>query len=134
MKQDRILRAIAAASVVALMASPVMARGGSGGAGMGAGAGMGGLGGQPSAHISTQGSLNTNGPNATDRDFGRDRASDRANANADLDTKTTDTKTGTKMAGRSKSHVSASGQANTNGLNATDRDKGTDRAEDRPAP
>jgi hypothetical protein len=37
------------------------------------------------------------------------------------------------MAGRSKSHISASGQANTNGWNSTDRDKGKDRAEDRPA-
>jgi hypothetical protein len=125
MKQETVIRAMAAASLVALMASPVAARGGGG---IGAGASVGGMGGQSNAHISTQGSLNTNGPNAADRDFGRDRAEDRANANADVDT---DTKT--KLAGRSKSHMSASGHANTNGLNATDRDKGQDRAQDRPA-
>ena len=34
-------------------------------------------GGNSSAHISTQGRANTNGPNSTDRDFGLDRAKDR---------------------------------------------------------
>ena len=123
MKPLSIFGVIAATSLLAL-AGTADARG----VGGGVGAGVGGMGAQSNAHISTQGSLNTNGPNATDRDFGRDRAADRANANADLDTKTH-----TQMAGRSKSHIGASGQANTNGLNAADRDKGADRAEDRPA-
>lgn len=126
MRRESILRALAAASLVALTTSPVDARGG---AGMGAGAGMSGFGGQSSTHIGAQGGLNTNGPNAADRDFGRDRAADQANTNANLDTDTQ-----TKTAGRSKSHMSASGQANTNGWNSSDRDKGADRAEDRPAP
>ena len=39
-----------------------------------------GFGGNSSTHISTQGAANTNGPNAVDRDFGKDRAEDRANA------------------------------------------------------
>ena len=123
MKHSSILGAVAAASLLAL-AGAADARGGGGG--VGAGASMGGMGGQSNAHISAQGNLNTNGP--TDRDFGRDRATDRTDANADLDTRTH-----TKMAGHSKSHISASGQANTNGLNATDRDQGAGRAEDRRA-
>ena len=35
------------------------------------------FGGRSGAHISATGRLHTNGPNAADRDFGRDRASDR---------------------------------------------------------
>ena len=35
-------------------------------------------GGQSNSHISAQGRANSNGPNSADRDFGRDRASDRA--------------------------------------------------------
>ena len=51
------------------------------------GAGMNGrfggqLGGQSGANIGAQGRLNSNGPNAADRDFGADRAEDRAAANA----------------------------------------------------
>lgn len=61
------------------------------------------------SHISSQGSLNTNGPAAADRDLGLDRAQDRANANANLDSTTT----------------------NGNGPTATDRDHGRERAEDR---
>src|SRR5579872_2609137 len=48
---------IAVTALVALTA-PTFARGG-------------GVGGISSSHISSQGSLNTNGPNAADRDFGR---------------------------------------------------------------
>jgi hypothetical protein len=35
-------------------------------------------GGSAGAHMSDQGRADTNGPNAADRDFGRDRAEDRA--------------------------------------------------------
>ena len=41
-------------------------------------AGHGNAGGSSGAHMSSQGRANTNGPNAADRDFGRDRAEDRA--------------------------------------------------------
>src|SRR5690349_12866359 len=49
-----------------------------GGGGMGGGMGMGaggmGFGGASASHFDTHGSLNTNGPNAVDRDRGLDRA------------------------------------------------------------
>ena len=73
---------------VAAIATPSLARGGIGG-GVSAGAGAGGFGantmgstsghfgGLSGSHISTQGSANTNGPNAMDRDTGLDRAQDR---------------------------------------------------------
>jgi len=35
-------------------------------------------GGNSASHMSAEGLANTNGPNSADRDFGRDRASDRA--------------------------------------------------------
>lgn len=37
-----------------------------------------GAGGKSASHMSAEGHINTNGHNSTDRDFGRDRASDRA--------------------------------------------------------
>lgn len=42
--------------------------------------GGGGPGGMSSGHISNQGLANTNGPNAADRDKGRERAADRMSA------------------------------------------------------
>jgi hypothetical protein len=56
------------------------AGGGLGGGGLRAGGSSGvngNFGGQSGAHIGTEGSANTNGPNAADRDFGTDRAQDR---------------------------------------------------------
>ncbi len=74
-------------SALALVATPALARGVGGGMGGGIGAGgfgasgmgsaSGHFGGLSSSHISTQGSANTNGPNASDRDMGLDRAQDR---------------------------------------------------------
>lgn len=89
---------------------------------------------------STQGTANTNGLNAADRDFGRDRAGDRGNAQA-----TTHVAPSLRhrhkhhrIAGSSGNgpnlsvtHISTRGQANTNDANAADRDLGTDRVEDR---
>src|SRR5579862_57006 len=50
---------------------------------MGGGGGMNGhFGGNSASHISAQGLAHTNGPNAADRDFGRDRAEDVRNAHA----------------------------------------------------
>jgi hypothetical protein len=46
----------------------------------GHGGGHGGAGGNSASHMSAQGMAHTNGPNAADRDFGTDRASDRASA------------------------------------------------------
>lgn len=110
MKKFRMSTMLGTIAVSAFLALTVNAdaRGGAGGANVGAG-------GMSSSHISGQGSLNTNGPSAADRDYGRDRAEDRANANADLDTKT---------------HTSQR-TANSNGRNTTDRDFGLDRAKER---
>lgn len=47
-------------------------------AGHGGGGGHGGFGGNSAGHISSQGMANTNGPNAANRAFGTDRASQRA--------------------------------------------------------
>ena len=75
-------------SAVAFAVTPALARGGFGG-GVGGGVGAGGFGasgmgsasghfgGLSDSHISAQGSANTNGPNASDRDTGLDRAQDR---------------------------------------------------------
>jgi hypothetical protein len=91
--QRGLLAAAAFAGFLTLGANPGWAAHGMGGGGnMGGGAGMMGahagggatFGGQSSNHINAQGSLNTNGPNATDRDFGRDRAEDRTNMNANV--------------------------------------------------
>jgi len=59
---------------------------------------------QSSTHVGVQGSANTNGLSASDRDFGTARAEDR---------------------------MSAQGSLNTNGPSAKDRDLGQVRAEDR---
>jgi hypothetical protein len=79
----RTIGTVAVTALVAL-AAPAFARGGGGGGAGGMGANAGGM---SESHISSQGSLNTNGPNATDRDTGLARAEDRANANADLSAK-----------------------------------------------
>jgi len=86
------LRAAFTASLlgaVFLTADPSLARGVGMGGGMGTGAGIGGFGarstgsargqfgGASGSHLSAQGSANTNGPNALDRDTGLDRAQDR---------------------------------------------------------
>jgi hypothetical protein len=53
----------------------------SAGASIGGSSGQNGaFGGRSSSHISAQGSANSNGPNAVDRKFGRDRALLRMNA------------------------------------------------------
>jgi len=77
------------------LALPALGQGRGGGVGGGVGAGAaigaggnhvqaggssgvnGNFGGQSGGHINAQGSVNTNGPNSTDRDFGADRARDR---------------------------------------------------------
>jgi hypothetical protein len=81
-------------TVLSLAATPVLAqgRGNSGGnanANVGGNANAGGVnaggqsgvngrfGGQSDTHVNAQGRVNSNGPNATDRDFGRDRAAER---------------------------------------------------------
>jgi hypothetical protein len=78
---------------------------------------------------------NSNGRNAMDRDFGRERAADRraaAAGSAGADTSATVTTSSHRhFGGRSASHISAKGRANTNGPNAMDRDFGRDRASDR---
>jgi hypothetical protein len=117
--------------------------GGIGGGGFGAGSGGGnGFGAGTSArgsidpHISAEGTANSNGPTAADRDFGRDRAEDRASqqglshSNESTTTRTTRVQ-GAEAGGSSATHMSAEGRANTNGPTATDRDFGRDRAEDR---
>lgn len=48
---------------------------------------QGHAGGAAGTHMSTQGSVNTNGPNATDRDKGKARAQDRKSTNGDTHAK-----------------------------------------------
>ena len=128
---------IALSAAVAL-AGPALAQGRGSGAGMGVSAGVGTsgmsasgtnsvgthFGGDSSSHISTEGSLNTNGPNSKDRDFGLDRANDRANAHAALDTRTTTSRTRLTRATRTTR------TSHSNGPTAIDRDYGYDRAKD----
>jgi hypothetical protein len=106
-------------AVTALVAftSPSFAAG-RGGAGGVSGA-QGNFGGMSSGHISNQGSLNTNGPNATPREFGTDRAQDRANANSNLnDTTATrharnSNSTSTSGYDRAQDRMNANGTANS---------------------
>jgi len=88
------------------------------------------FGGVSSGHISNQGALNSNGPNAADRDFGRDRAADRANANADIDTKATRASTSTSTSADARA-TNSTRATNSNGPKGADRDYGYDRAQDR---
>jgi hypothetical protein len=85
------------------------------------GAGRSSSPGQSDLNISAQGRANTNGPNATDRDLGRDRAEDRENPLAQNH----------KLAAKSRKHTGVKSNANTNGPSSSDRDFGRDRAEDR---
>jgi hypothetical protein len=135
---------IAAAMAVALcVPSAALAHGGGGGGGGHGGMGMstgghggmgsthGGFGGQSSSHISARGLANTNGPNATTRSFGTDRASLR---NGRTFSANGSGHSGSKLSpngGQSASHISANGLANTNGPNATSRAFGKDRAAQR---
>ena len=145
---------LVAGTILALTFSiPALAQGRSGGAAGGAGVGAAGSAG-PSAPSSSQRTVNGNGPNAADRDTGRDRAEDRMSkqglANnkagiADTDVETGDAKAAADKAkarkaneskaapngGKSSTDISAQGKANTNGPNAADRDTGRDRAKDR---
>jgi hypothetical protein len=94
--QRGLMAAATLAAFMTLGAHPGFARGAGGGMGAGAGAmgsqaggsANGNFGGQSGGHVNAQGTLNTNGPNATDRDFGRDRAEDRANGNANVSSST----------------------------------------------
>lgn len=115
-------------AALTLSISPVLGQGRGGGGGVGGGIGggvgagaaighnnamsgtMGGqsglngrFGGQSGANLSAQGRANTNGPNASDRDFGADRSADR-----------------TDTAGRPSGNASAGANANSQlgGLNA----------------
>ncbi len=65
------------------------------------GAGGGSAGGTAGTHMSQQGSANTNGPMAADRDKGLDRAADRRNKEAAEHSKS----------GQSKKHMKKSGKA-----------------------
>jgi hypothetical protein len=89
-------------TIVAFSAGPLLA-GPHGGGGM-----NGNFGGMSASHMSAMGLAQTNGPNSADRDFGLDRASDRAHAD-----------------------LSAKSTLNSNGSTAADRDHGRDRASDR---
>lgn len=126
--------ALAVAGALALiLPGAAMARG-SGGGGMhgGMGAGMGMAGGNSASHISANGMANTNGPNATDQEFGTTRASLRHQKHATNANATTSAGANAELnGGQSSTHISGSGLANTNGPNATDRETGTARATQR---
>lgn len=110
--RGRLARTIAiAGALTGLAAAPALAgpHGGGGGPGMGGMAGLhGDFGGLSASHMSAFGLANTNGPAAMDRDFGKDRASDR-----------------------SRMRLNARSASISNGLHAADRDRGRDRASDR---
>jgi len=146
--------AATAAGLVALAPAEVQARGGGA-----PGAAGGPAGGNSAAHMSATGTQNTNGPNAADRDSGKNRAADRKSASGAKPSKgvahaataggtpathasvATHTKGGHvsgtavgahRMAGgKAATHMSATGHMNTNGPNAADRDFGRSRAADR---
>lgn len=85
-------------SALAFTMTPALARGGVGG-GVGGGIAAGGVhaggmgsasgqfGGSSGSHISAEGSANTNGLNASDRDTGLDRAQDRMSAQGEKHSK-----------------------------------------------
>lgn len=73
------LAGMALAAFLALITDAALAHGAGGGTMGGA---HGNFGGMSANHTSAQGLAHTNGPNAADRDFGRDRAEDRMNAHA----------------------------------------------------
>ena len=86
-----------------------------------------GGGGQGGSHMNSQGSANTNGPNSSDRDFGRDRAEDRTSVHS-LDGSTAISANGS-FGGHSGSHISSQGRLNSNGPNAINRQHGRHRAQ-----
>ena len=127
MRNNRHPGLIAAGAFAAALSLPAaaLAAGSHGGASMSVGAG-----GMSSSHISASGLANTNGPNATTRLDGADRATLRSNgASGGVDNDTMMSPNG----GKSSSHISANGLANTNGPNATTRLHGRDRANARKA-
>lgn len=128
-RRTTLMVASAGVLAVALATSPVSAHGGGGAMG-----GMSGLhgnfGGQSSAHISTSGLANTNGPSATTRTFGTARA-DLRRHNLAVDTSDSTTTSLAPNGGNSSSHISASGSLNTNGPDATTRTFGRNRAKAR---
>jgi len=104
MRRHKTLALAAALSgIIVLAVAPGLARGAGGGGHMGSGnasAGVniggasdpnGAFGGRSGSHISAQGSANSNGPNAVDRKFGRDRALLRMNASGIAHAHTIDT-------------------------------------------
>lgn len=74
MKNYTLLIGTAALSGLVAVSAPAMAQG---------------YGNEAGANTSTQGSVNSNGVNTTDRDLGQDRARERANANSRLNTTNT---------------------------------------------
>jgi hypothetical protein len=95
--KNHLSKILVVGAALSVCIGPVAAqgRGAGGGAAVGVGSPMGSVngqagmngrfGGQSSANIGTQGRLNTNGPNASDRDFGVDRSADRTDAAANRD-------------------------------------------------
>ena len=106
-------------AILALASTPALAQGrGNGvGVGVGAGAGVSGqIGGQSGmngnfggdANVGAQGRLNGNGPNASDRDFGQDRAEDRPAVRSDNSANGG----ASAMGGLNADHASANARAN----------------------
>jgi len=108
-------------AALSLSITPVIGQGHGVGGGGGAaahgamGGNMGGLsgmngrfGGQSGANMSSQGRANTNGPNASDRDFGADRSADRTDMAADRSGANTNSQLGSLNA----AHASDTARAN----------------------
>jgi len=95
--RNHLSKILVVGAALSVCIGPVAAqgRGVGGGAAVGVGSPMGSIngqagmngrfGGQSNANIGTQGRLNTNGPSASDRDFGAARSADRVDAAANRD-------------------------------------------------
>lgn len=111
---------VGAALSVCLGPVAAQGRGVGGGAAVGVGSPMGSVngqagmngrfGGQSNANIGTQGRLNTNGANASDRDFGADRSADRA-ANRDSANASAGTNGNSQLGGLNAAHASDNARA-----------------------
>lgn len=111
---------VGAALSVCLGPVAAQGRGVGGGAAVGVGSPMGSVngqagmngrfGGQSNANIGTQGRLNTNGPGASDRDFGADRSADRA-ANRDSANASAGAHGNSQLGGLNAAHASDNARA-----------------------
>jgi len=120
--KNHLSKILVVGAALSVCIGPVVAqgRGVGGGAAVGVGSPMGSVngqagmngrfGGQSNANIGTQGRLNTNGANASDRDFGADRSADRA-ANRDSANASAGANGNSQLGGLNAAHASDNARA-----------------------